>query len=181
MDEHQIEPVTSSSSLGQPWAHEPCTLRLFIPLSPSASLSFLLFLPFPLFVYYFQSFLSSLFLLYLFPLLRCSVPLLCSLHERRSGKCCNLVLISYLAGDKQQRSKETTGILFENATGPLGPQFNLSKKINQLQFLIGIRSQLKVPLLKCNNESARSRSCCIQKTFCQLFMNNSTKLITAII
>lgn len=111
--EHQTEPVTSSSSLGQPWAHEPCTLRLFIPLSPSASLSFLLFPPFPLFVCYFQSFLSSLLLLYLFPLLRRSAPLLCSLHERRSGKCCNLVLISYLARDKHQRSKETTGILFE--------------------------------------------------------------------
>lgn len=52
---------------------------------------------------------------------------------------------------------------------------------NQLQFLTGIGSQLKVPLLKCKNESARSRSCRIQKIFSQLFMNNSTKLITTII
>lgn len=71
------------------------------------------FSPFPLFVCYFQSFLSTLFLLYLFSLLRYSVSLLCSLQERRSRKRCNLVLISYLAGDKQQSSKETTGILFE--------------------------------------------------------------------
>lgn len=160
----------------------PRALLLFIPLSPFASLFFLLFSPFLLFVCYFQSFLSALFLLYLLPLLKCSAPLLCSLQERRRGYCCNLLLISYLAWDKQPKKEGNNRyFVWKNITGPLGPWFNPSKKINQLQFLIGIRSQLKVPLLRCNNESAHSRSCRIWKTFCQLFINNSTKLITTII
>lgn len=114
MDEHQTVPVTSSSSLGRPWGTRASALSYFsFPCLLLLLFSFCFFPPFLLFVCYFQSFLSALFLFYLFPLLRCSVPLLCSLQERRRGYCCNLVLISYLAWGKQPKCKETTAILFE--------------------------------------------------------------------